>query len=500
MLMLWPSPCGGGPGFGRAGGTARRSPIVVILVALIGVTVPCPAPAAGSAPPRPDAAAALPPTPTPAASPEPAAADRAGAPEAGELRYPDELADPIVASVYSLPSTLFSPDEAARFLGAVLDHAPDRTVLALVDPDMRQALAAAVEDPELHLLDTGDHRFSPWPRDPFSIVSHADGGLVLVDRDYLQRDREADSAMAAFLADSLPEELASAWGGVAWTRSTLPFHNGHVLMAGGAAWLSLHALEPQILRRLGVDRVPVESFARPEGIDRYLKAARAAIADLERLYGKPVRLVHPLPATGPAAERPGRMRVIGGGAGRDLDSLLTFLPGPDSDAGLRALVGDPGLGLELLSELGPDGWEALGDTYGVKIPDRGPPPELLAYQTSDRAAGLGRFLDLVADHLAAEGIRVDRSPLVLVPTGLLPNPEDFRHPDFLLGWNNAVVGPRGEAVVAEAFSSGIPEADRRAEELFEAAGARLVLHPPLVVSVLGNGGYRCASNQFRRAR
>lgn len=416
-----------------------------------------------------------------------------------ELVYPDELRDPVRASIHSLHSDSFAPGDVLPFLRAACAAAPEREVVVLTDPEMSEHLAPLAAEHELTLLDDHGHRFSPWPRDPFSVVGRRGGGLVLVDRPFRQPTREADAHMARELARRLPDDLARAWGGVHWGRAPIPFHNGHVLMAGGSAWISLHSLEPRILEILKLDRVPAYTFGTAEGIDRYLKAAEQARADLAELYGKPVRLVHPVPESGATPERTAQMQRIGGGGGFDLDSVVTLLParGEGNEDGLRALVGDPAAGRRLLADLASGDWTALASTYDLEIPHGRPSGPLLVYQTSGRAEGLERFLDLVAEHLRSAGMTVDRLPLVLIPVRLLRNGERFDHEDFVLGWNNAVLDRRGGRVRAEAFASGIPAADRRARAAYEAAGVDLVLLPPLVPSVVRNGGYRCASNQVR---
>ena len=52
-------------------------------------------------------------------------------------------------------------------------------------------------------------------------------------------------------------------------------------------------------------------------------------------------------------------------------------------------------------------------------------------------------------------------------------------------------------VRAEGFASLIPAGDAAAREIFGSLGIRLDLFPPLVRSVILNGGYRCASNHLR---
>ena len=112
---------------------------------------------------------------------------------------------------------------------------------------------------------------------------------------------------------------------------------------------------------------------------------------------------------------------------------------------------------------------------------------------------LGSFLDLVADHLAQEGLKVHRLPLLLIPIKLLLDPARYRDEDFLLSWNNVVVERRGAVLRAEGFSSLLPRGDEEAKTIFERAGLQLSLLPPLVESVRRNGGYRCASNHVRQA-
>jgi hypothetical protein len=194
------------------------------------------------------------------------------------------------------------------------------------------------------------------------------------------------------------------------------------------------------------------------------------------------------------------MRAIGGGAGFDLDSLVTLLPRPRPEAGgfaLQALVGDLDLGRELLGALGPEDRASLRATYGFRPPAGELPGALAAFQGSPRAAGLDAFLDLTAEKLTREGVPVRRLPLLLAPVALLEDRESYPHEDFVIGWQNAVLDPRPGGLRAEAFASGVPAGDALARAAYREAGAELVLLPPLVRSVILNGGLRCASNQVR---
>ena len=243
--------------------------------------------------------------------------------------------------------------------------------------------------------------------------------------------------------------------------------------------------------------MPVESFATAAGIDRYLAAADQAAAELGSLYGRPVRFVHPLPReeAGGLAARTALMRRLGGGAGYDLDSLLTLVP---KGTGLAALVAERRD--DLLAALPAADLEALRRGYGLEPEGDRLAGALKAAQRTPEMDGLASFLDLVAGHLAAQGMEVRRLPLLAVPVALLRGREGLSHPAFLITWSNVVVETRKGKVRAEGFSSLLPGGDRLARETFAALGVHLDLFPPLVRSVILNGGYRCASNHLRAVK
>jgi hypothetical protein len=155
-------------------------------------------------------------------------------------------------------------------------------------------------------------------------------------------------------------------------------------------------------------------------------------------------------------------------------------------------------GRALLSRLTAGDWEALRRGY-----DLGPAvPELAAAlgaaQQAPAAARLDGYLDLVAAHLATQGFRVDRLPLLVVPVRLLADTEGVSGSEFLIGWNNVVLETTHEGHLrAEGFSSLVPSGDALARRTFAAAGCRLDLLPALVHSIVLDGGYRCASNHLR---
>jgi hypothetical protein len=421
------------------------------------------------------------------------------------LRFDDDDAAPIAASVFSFSSPFFDPPQAAAFLNAVRAIAPRRDLVVLTDLPTQRYLETCCRGPRLHLLETYGRPFTPWTRDPMSLGRRPDGGVMVLVRPNAQPGREEDRHMGAELVRQLPAELDAAWGKIHWEVAPVPFHNGQVLLARGAAWISLHTLELRTLALLGLDRVPVASFDTATGIERYFAAAARAAAELAQLYGRPVRFVHPLPQPADGPGSPPRLAAnrelverIAGGAGYDLDSVLTLLPPAPHQGRPAALVASLDSGRLLLSRLTARDWDALRRGYDLGPAATDLAAALGAAQRTEAAARLDGFLDLVAGHLAAQGFRVERLPLLVVPVQLLADHEGVAGSEFLLSWNNVVLETTREGRLrAEGFASLLPAGDAQARRSFAAAGCRLDLLPALVHSIVLNGGYRCASNHLR---
>ncbi len=410
----------------------------------------------------------------------------------------------LAASIYSLPSSFFDVGTAAAFLTAVRALGRERRIVVLADLALARPLADRARALGVDLLLNHGRPYSPWPRDPFSLVHDPKGDRVVVlVRPNLQPGREEDAYLGPELVQDLPADLDAAWGKVRWGRAPVPFHNGQVLLTKDAAWITLHTLEPRILELLGETKVPVASFGSASGIDRYLAAAHRAAAELGELYGRPIRFVHLLPEGAPGSEdgalagRSALLHTLGGGAGYDLDSLVTLLPGTGGGPP-HALVADLAAGRALLARLAATDGNALAAGYGLVPTGDRLAAELKAAQGAPRPAALAPFLDLAAAHLATQGFAVDRLPLLFVPVSLLRDAAGLTHPDFLLTWNNVVVETRAGRTRAEGFASLLAPGDALAREVFARAGAHLDLLPPLVRSIVLNGGYRCASNHLRQ--
>jgi len=406
-------------------------------------------------------------------------------------RVIDDLGGPIEASIYSFPSGLIDMAAASRFLEAVRRGAPERALLVLSDPPLVGELERFAGSVELQVIRSYGAPYSPWPRDPFSFSRRADDGVLLLLRPNLQQMREADHTMGLELIQGLPDELDEAWGRPIWERSPVPFHNGHLLPVGDAIWLSAHGLELRILQLLGETAIPVDRLGTNAGWQRYTEAAHRAAAEVGELYGRKPLFVHPMEKSDHAL-----LAALGGGAGFDLDTLVT--PLLSADGRMSALVGDIGDGTRLLQDVSVEELDAFAESYRLGVGGEALRRGLLESQRGESARGLARFVDLVAAHLERSGTTVERLPLLLVAAELAPREQAPLGQPFLVSWNNIVQEERGGRRRAEGFSGGLRSGDRLAQRRFSELGYRLELLPALVESVVRNGGYRCASQHLRR--
>jgi hypothetical protein len=409
------------------------------------------------------------------------------------FRFNDDYTLPIEATVYSLPSNFFDAAEVIVFLKNLRDVSPRREILVLVDLPLREQLSTAAAGLGIHLIETHGRSYTPWPRDPFSLVRRNDEGVMALVRPSGQAGRSEDLSMGRELVQGLPPAIDDSWREIRWAWAPVPFHNGQVLLSPGHAWVSLHSLEPRILELLERDRVPGESFFGPDSVwPDYLLALRRAAGELEALYGRSLRFVHPLPDR---FESPVQVEIMGGGAGFDLDSLLTIVEGADGSE--VALIGDVAAGTSLLQNLPDDDLETFRAGFGLSPPPQALRRALISAQDSDRARRLRAFMDLMDSWQREEGLVVLRLPLFLVPVELLIERDGINHEDFIITWTNVVLENLEGRHRAEGFSNLLPMGDRLSREVFHQAGYEMNFIPPLVRSIILNGGYRCASQSLR---
>jgi hypothetical protein len=365
---------------------------------------------------------------------------------------------------------------------------PSRRLLVLADAAMRRALQPERDALHLELLDNRERPFTPWPRDPFLVARTSRGGVVLVNRPLPQPHREEDQNMVRAIVDALPPSLDASWS-TRWAVAPAPFHNGQILRTPDAAWISIHSVEQRALAILGAKRVPVDTFSTRAGVERYVAATQRAAHELESLLGTRVQFVHDVPH-GENASR--AMRALAGGAGIDLDSIVTILP---RAGGVDALVGDLTVGATLARRTD---WSAPRDVYRFRATAANLGDAIAEAQTAPSAAALQLFLDEIARSLRARGMTVRRLPLLSIPATMLARSDVPAGSSFLITWNNVVLEQRGSSRRAEGFASLLPAGDAAAEAAFAASGYTLTLFPPLINSIEFGGGYRCASNHVRR--
>ncbi|MDA8019519.1 MAG: hypothetical protein MPN21_18910 [Thermoanaerobaculia bacterium] len=411
----------------------------------------------------------------------------------------DELR-PIEATILSLPSFL-GVTASTELLASLHATSPRRHLMVLAGRTQSSRLRSALSSrprgaailEKVAFLPTLGVDYSPWPRDPLSLIRREDGGLHVVLRGHVQRGRESDEWMGRALVQGLPTDLDERWKKPTWHRSELPFHNGQILDAGGVSWVSLHSLEPRILELLDLDRLPVDEFGGEVGRD-YLEAAATAAAELARLRGRPVRFVHGLPESElPSPTRAAQLHDLGGGAGIDLDSMLTLLP--QGNGRVEALVADVDLGSSLVETAQPEDLAGLS-IYGV--PQARARATVLTGHRSRPARRLDLYLERVAEHLQRIGWKVRRLPVLWIDPASTDRADRADLAPFLVTWNNVVVERPTSGLVAEGFASGLAPGDELARRVFEDAGWQLRLHPPLVESIVRNGGYRCSTQHVRR--
>ena len=403
---------------------------------------------------------------------------------AGEKLRLHEETGTIDTSIYSLPSSLFSRAEARLFLAAVRDMAPNRKVVVLTDLDLDE------QDTHLQVIHSSEASFSPWPRDPFTIFMNPRRQLILLNRPDRQPGREDDYHMAEALSRGL--RLADPrFEQIQWANAPFTFHNGQILFTSRKLWVDIHTLEHRILELTGWQRLPVERFGEPAVLRRLCDAAREAADELANLYGRRIHWVHPLPDGPDPARNQALVQVLGGGAGYDLDSLVTVLARPGRSTAV--LVGSISLADNLLREAPLAELDAFSQGMGLAGKGAWMRDQLQRGLRAQPARALADYLDLVAASLIHDGLDVVRLPLLPVDASLVAGAE-LVNPVFLVGWQNVVAIPVVHR--AEGFASLLPSGDRQAREAYASLGYELDLLPPLVPSVLRGGGYRCASKHL----
>ena len=395
----------------------------------------------------------------------------------------------IQATVISAPTGRVRVDEVVELIEDLTEWDAERQVIVVADGSNYERLVACCSSDHVAVRPSFGRPFSPWPRDAMTFARSGDGSPLLMMRPNVVPGRELDALMGRSLLQFGDLERVASQP-VRWLTSPVPFHNGQILFTPGETWVSIHSLERRALEILGLDAIPAASFSSQTGLETYLDAVRRAAGEYEVLFSQPVGLVHPLPTPGPADKRETEMWRLAGGAGWDLDSLVTILPRVGDLP--TTLVGSTGLGQAMLASTSDQDLRAWLDVLHLKGASVEEARAALSAPL-DRRSSLQQFLDVTAEHLSSAGHEVVRVPALVLPQSLAPTLKS----DVLIGVHNVVLerGLRGPR--AEGFRSGLSPLDRMAGEIFRAAGYELRLLQPISDSMLLNAGYRCSTNHLR---
>ena len=428
----------------------------------------------------------------------------------GPLSCPDGVS-PLQALLFSFPSSMFDTDDCIALLDSVHQSSPSVTLAVISDYTANDGASAErfrakARALGAHLIAPLGPSPSPWLRDPIFVGRDSNQQLVLINRAGSQQGREQDQNIPRQLIQGAPSEFESLTGPLFWSQAPFHFHGGHLLFTPESPWISVHSIETQILQRLDLQSIDVQKLIDTSGWKSFSEAANASAEELGKLGGHRVQWVHPWPSPPAGMEHSDFVRCLGGGNDIDLDTLLTILPGGPSDT---AILGDLESGAALLGTVSDEELAEFSRRFQIRVPTRDLRDALTRWKGSPRVTGLSAFLELVATHLRAKGLRVRRTPLLMMPTPLIANHPKFAaeqpHAHFPIGFSNVVLDsqpapnePAEFRLRAHSFESCLPTFDEEARRIFTEAGCELMLHPALVESIISEGGFRCATQEIRK--
>ena len=407
----------------------------------------------------------------------------------------DDGLSPISSLLFSMPASMFAREDCQGLLDSVQHHSPNTDLLVLTD-------ATGLGGPRTRIATPWMTGLTPWLRDPFLVARDSGNRLTLLSRTLHQSGREADRLTGRQIVSAAPEAWDQALGPVHWSDVSFPFHGGQLLFTPGTVWVSVHSLEWRLLQILETERIDPSQLSSPEGWADFVRAVNQAADELSTLCHREVRFVHPWPTPPPDMSHRDYVDSLAGGNDLDLDTLIAILAHPD---GLTLVVGDIAQGSTIAASTSNPSWNAFAKKTGIDLGANALRNGLIAAQTSKRVIGIQRFIDLVESHFSNQGLSTRRTPLLMVPTAFITrNPRlsaNQPHDWFPLGYSNVVIEsiPNSEQPLrAQVFSTGLPEFDQTAKKTYEEIGCSLILHPPLMESLICEGGFRCATQQVRR--
>lgn len=415
------------------------------------------------------------------------------------LRPDDDGLSSVQAFAFSLPSSMFDPEECRHLLVSIRAAAPNARILALSDAD--SLLAFGATHTGIDVVRPWIPGLSPWLRDPMLVARSPQQDIVLLSRTFPQKNREADREAARQLISTAPAEWEANLGPVRWINKDFPFHGGQLLFTPGTAWISVHSLEQRILSILQVDHIDPAMLHQDDEWTAFVGAADQATKELAALTNLEVRMVHPWPSPPPGMNRESFVQALAGGNDIDLDTLMTLLPQKPNPT---LIIGDTHRARDLGAQIPEEEWLAFGKEICSQLEATPLRNEIIASQARARPVSIQAFLDLVEAHFARLGFSIAKAPLLMIPTALVTNhprlASNQPHAWFPLGYANVVIESDNAGPLplrAHAFSNGLPYLDAIATKAYRDVACRLILHPPLMESLICEGGFRCATQQIR---
>ena len=137
---------------------------------------------------------------------------------------------------------LLQPQAAEAFLKGARKAAPDRTLIVLTDLPLRRRLEKS--NLTLRLLETYGRPYSPWPRDPFSLVRAPSGAVRALVRPNLQTGTRGGCEPRPRTDPEPPRLTRPRLGQNRLVRGPGPVPQRPGPLTRDAAWVTLHTLEP----------------------------------------------------------------------------------------------------------------------------------------------------------------------------------------------------------------------------------------------------------------
>ncbi len=379
-----------------------------------------------------------------------------------------DLGGPIEQIVISASSARSSTLRNVELINEIVNRLPPRIKILILAAD-RDAFTL-VSNPWRDRVSFADmperYRLTIWPQDPFVVLQGRDGPRLLASPEFA---RAEDTEMARLVATELALPLQYA---------ELSFEGGNIVSDGDFVFIGANTIRHNALEQ----QVPETEIARR----------------FERLLGKPVIVVGPLP------------QPIG-----HIDMMLT----PLGDK--RLLLADPAWGARLAQQDLTDnpaavtafeqrsmqdffGHSAIGEVHLLDGSVLQPPAIMdttpLAFSDSN---GIAAAIDGLAESLERLGFEIERVPYLeprAAPAESLARGESIPgQPGYpQITYNNVLIENLENSARVYLPEYGWPALDRAAAKTWQDLGYEVVGVPGFTTSAMYGGALRCSVKVLAR--